>query len=747
VAELPRVAAPEAIGLDQLLLDAKLEIPTPRAGFVSRADLVSVARGSDRRVIAISAPSGYGKSSLLYQWAAEEDRPVAWVSLDRFDDDAVSLLSLLASAFVRATGADPSLVADMRGHGASALGRAAPRLAAALRAAPHPFVFILDDLHELRSPASHDVLSVVIDGVPTGSQFIAASRTEQPHIPRLRASRDTLEYGVADLALDASGAKHIFAEADVDLTGDLADAVTAHTEGWPVGLYLTALIAHDSDHAAVVVSGDDRYVADYLYGECLAGLSAEAQSFLRRTAVLERFTAELCDALLEETGSQARLRKLEASNVFMVALDRRRDWYRYHPLFREFLLSELRRIEPDLVTDLHVRAADWYETKGSPAMAIDQLLETPEINRCVRLVTEVALSTYQAGQLQTVRRWLNVLGDRAVADYPPLAVLAGWIAVISGQPREADRWANVIDSASFDLPPADGSASFASARSMLRAMMCPAGPAQARADADFGMAEEPAWSPWRDQALCLAAEARLLIGEVDEAEALFVEASSVSVSTGNTDALVLSDSEQALIAMDHGRWVESAHLVEAALAVIAEHHLDDHAFAVVAFAGAARLALHRGDPMAASQELTRAMRARQFCTPATPALAVRVRLQLAKTYFAVGDHATARHLMREADEVLMRRPALGTLVDEVSAFRSVIDSGTSGASGAPPLTPAELRLLPYLQTHLTIPEIGARLFVSRNTVSTELGSIYRKLGVSSRNDAVDRASAVGLLGR
>ena len=172
---------------------------------------------------------------------------------------------------------------------------------------------------------------------------------------------------------------------------------------------------------------------------------------------------------------------------------------------------------------------------------------------------------------------------------------------------------------------------------------------------------------WRDQAECLAAEARLLIGQVDQAETLFAGASELSISTGNADVHVLADSERALIAMDNGRWVEAAHLVEGALALIEEHRLDDYAIAVVAFAGAARVALHRGDPASASRELTRAMRARQFCTYAAPALAVRVRVNLAKTYIAMGDHATARHLMRENEEILLRRPALGTLVNDVSA--------------------------------------------------------------------------------
>ncbi|MFF1876927.1 LuxR C-terminal-related transcriptional regulator [Leifsonia sp. NPDC058230] len=744
--EITRVTAPSVGALDQLLLDTKLAIPLPRAGFVSRADLISRGSQSDRRVVAITAPSGYGKSTLLSQWAAAEDRPVAWVSLDRFDDDPAALLFLLASAFARATNADPSLISDMRGPGGALLGRAAPRLASAFRTSPRPFVIMLDDLHELDSPSCHDVLSVVLGGIPLGSQFIAASRVEQPHVPRLRSSGDTIEFGVDDLALDATGAQRIFAEESVELDAVHADAVADRTEGWPVGLHLAAIIARDTDDLTTAVSGDDRFVADYLYRESLTGLPDEIQQFLRRTSVLDQFSAELCDAILHESGAQARLRDLERLNVFLVPLDRHRDWYRYHSLFREFLAGELRRTEPDLIGDLHSRAADWYEVNGSPAKAIEHLLETSDVVACVRLVTELALPTYQAGQMETVHRWITALGDDAVAAYPPLAVLTGWIAVISGHAAEADRWAQVIDRASFDGVPADGTASFASARAMLRSMMCTDGPDQAAADAAFGLSQESLASAWRDQAVCLVAEAHLLIGEVDEAEARFAEATALAIPAGNIDVQVLSDTERALILMDHGRWVEASGLVDGAMTAIDEHRLNDYAISVLTFSSAARLALHRGDLPRAAQELTRAMRARQYCTYAAPALAVRARLSLARTYVAVGDEATAHHLMREIDEVLMRRPRLGTLTDEVAAFRTIIDTDARGPAGASPLTPAELRLLPYLQTHLTIPEIGARLFVSRNTVSTEVGSIYRKLGVSSRSDAVNRATAIGLLG-
>ena len=508
-------AAPAVVALDELLLDAKLSVPQPRSGAVSRADLIETARASDRRVVGLTAPAGYGKSTLLIQWARAEDRLVAWVSLDRFDDDPAVLLTLLASAYARISSGNADVIADMRSVGVSALGRAAPSLASVFRASPEPFVLILDDLHELKSPACHDVLGVVISGIPRGSQMVAASRSDQPHLPRLRASGDAVEFQANDLALDAAGAEQIFSQAHVRLTPEQAVAMTERTEGWPVGLYLAAAIARDSNGEALTVSGEDRYVVDYLYRESLMHQPESGQRFLRRSAVLDQLSGPLCDAVLGEPAAAERLRDLESSSTFLVPLDRRREWYRYHALFREFLLNELRRVEPEVITKLHLRAADWYESNGSPATAVEHLLNTAERDRCVQLVTTLVLPTHNLGQLSTVERWLSTLGDAAIEAYPPLAVLAGWVAALAGHTTDAQRWATIIDTASFEGVPVDGTASFDSARAMLRSLMCPAGPEQALRDGLLAIAAEPPWSPWRDQALGICGEAFLLTGDLE----------------------------------------------------------------------------------------------------------------------------------------------------------------------------------------------------------------------------------------
>ena len=751
VAEVSR--EPDAQGapgeLDDLLLDAKLAVPTVGHPVVSRAALIDAARATGRRVVDVTAPAGYGKSTLLAQWAASEDRAVAWVSLDRLDDDPLHLLVALASAFARVHGGDARLVGDMVGTQASLLGRAAPRLAAALRTSPVPFVLVLDDLHEVRAPACHDVLGVVIAGIPPGSQLVTAGRTAQPHLPRLRAAGETVEVTAEDLALDVSGTQQVFAASEVPISHATAVAVTERTEGWPVGIFLASLIARDGVGEAAALTGEDPYVSDYLQRETFGTLPEPVRRFLRRTAVLEDLSAPLCDAMLGVTSSRQLLRDLEESHVFLVPLDRHRGWFRYHGLFREFLLGELLATEPELADPLRTRAAAWFEAHDSPARAVELLLATSDREHCVHLVTRIVLTLFQTGRLATIDRWLRALGDDAVAGHPPLAVLAGYAAVYGGRPVDVERWGAVVDAVTSHDDTDDGAPAFAVARAMFHGLRCPDGPERMVQDADLAVAAEPAWSPWRPAAFALSGEARLLVGEHQRAAQDLEQAAEAAAALDDSDTLVLALAHLAHLDMDHGRWRQADGRVQRALAVAEEHRIVDYPTCALAFAAGARVHLHRGDTDEATRLLTRGMRARTSCTYAYPTLAVRVRLHLARTSWATGDVATVRHLQREVDDVLRHRPALGALADEAAVLRTLLDpvrqAPAPGVAGGP-LTPAELRLLPYLQTHLTIREIGERLFVSRNTASSEIGSIYRKLGVSSRSEAVRRAAAVGLLG-
>jgi len=334
-----------------------------------------------------------------------------------------------------------------------------------------------------------------------------------------------------------------------------------------------------------------------------------------------------------------------------------------------------------------------------------------------------------------------------IARYPPLAVLRCWEGVLTGDTAKAELWAAVVDAVSFDGEPATGAASFDSARALLRAGLCASGPEQMMADAAFSLGQEPAWSPWRDTALWLLAESHLLTGHPDEARTAFAEASTTAAGTSGWDTIPLCEAQVAWLAMDRGEWQEAAGRLDLALGTIDAQQLHGYVSSLTAFAGAARLSLHRGDVKEAHRQLARAMRARPAATYLLPYHAARLRLQLARVYLALAEQATVRQLLREIDEIARRRPALGTLIDEVREFRDVLASRAApDAIGVVPLTPAELRVLPYLPTHLTADKIAERLFLSGHTVKTEIKAVYRKLGVSSRNDAVQRATEMGLLG-
>ncbi len=740
-------AAPSTNDFDTRVLEHKLSVPQLHHAAVSRAGLIQAARSSrDCRVVGITAPAGYGKSTLLAEWASAEERRVGFVALDRFDDDPARLVQLLASVCGRMDPGLRELAHDVAGAGTAILARAAPSLAAAIRSSTSPFVLMVDNLNELQSGSCHDVLSVFIDGVPRESQLVTASRFEQPHLPRLRVSGDVTEIGAADLALDPKGARQIFSAQKLTLSPEEARVVTERTEGWPAGLYLAALISKENDGGLNAVTGDDRYVADYLYREAWSNQPDDLQRFLWRTSVLDQLCGPLCDAVAVSSCGAEYLHRMEASSLFIIPLDRRREWYRYHALFREFLFGELCRREPEAIEKLHLRAADWYEANGTKRFAVEHLLQTADQDRSSQLVSQLMSSLYQTGELATRQRWLATLGDAAIKRYPPLAVYAALGGLVCGEPAVTERWAAFLEGVSFTGPPSAEFVSFESGRALVRAAMCADGVEQMMRDAKLAVSEEPEWSGWRNQALWALGEAYVLVDDVERAITCLADACSTAVERGQIDVLIYGNAELGRLAMDRGDWQDGADRVNRALAGIDEYRMQEYASSLLAYSCGARLCSHRGDLSGARRYLVRAMRARPSATYAWPFLAVRLRTELGKLYLALGETTTARHLLREIDEILIHRPSLGTIVEEVEAFGRAIESASAGPS-AGPLTPAELRVLPYLQTHLTLAAIAERLFVSRSTVNSQVTSIYRKLGVSSRPDAVSRATSMGLLGR
>jgi LuxR family transcriptional regulator, maltose regulon positive regulatory protein len=732
------------------LVESKLHPPPARPGIVARTGLVDRLLASDGvPVVGVVAPVGYGKTTLLAQWAQRTGRRVGWVSVDQRDNDPAVLLTYIAVALDRVEPLDPMVVRGLAAPGASILGAVA-RLAAAMAAITQPVALVLDHLELLENQACLDVVAELAAQLPAGAQLLVASRTAPPlPVALLRAQGRVLELGVEDLAMDDQEARALLEGAGVGLDDAAVNELLARTEGWPVGLYLAAL-AHKAGgpraHAWAGFTGDDRFMADYLRSEVLGKLPPELLSFLTRTAVLDRMSGPLCDAVLETTGSSAVLAGLEGSNLLLVPLDRQRRWYRYHHLFQELLTAELGRREPGLVPGLHARAASWCEANGLPETAIDHAQAAGDPDRVARLVWELAMPAYGAGRVDTTRRWLGWFEDQGLLGrYRSVAVLGAWLQALVGEPVAAERWADVAEQGPVAGTLPDGSTT-QSYLSLLRALLCRHGVDRMRADTQAALAELSPGSQWRPTAQLLEGIGSLLAGETDRADLLLTQAVEVATGAGALPVAAIALAERSLVAMGQQDWIKATILAEQASGVVRAGELDGYVASALVYAVAARVAVHQGEVPQAQEQLAGATRLRPLLTYALPYFAVQTLLELGRVCLAVEDAAGARVVLRQAHDVLRRRPDLGILPTQVDELRSKLDTSRGRAVGVSSLTTAELRVLPLLATHLSFREIGERLHLSPHTIKTQAMSVYRKLGVSSRSQAVQRAQQLGLGG-
>ena len=734
------------------LIAAKLHRPLLRPGTVRRSALIErLARGDRRPIISVVAPAGYGKTTVLAQWAERNGQAFAWVSVDEADNDPKVLLTYVAKALDAVEPVGERVFDALASPGSSVPGSVVPRLGSAFSSMASPVALVLDDVHALHNSECRAALSVLADHVPGGSRLVLAGRAEPPlRIARLRAEGRLLEVGPGDLSLTWEEASWLLRNVDLALGADEVAELHRRTEGWPAGLYLAALYLKEGGplaDAAVSFSGDDRLVSEYLESEFLARISRRHRTFLTRSAVLERMCGPLCDAVLDMSGSAAALADLERSNLLLVPLDRRGDWYRYHHLFRDMLLAELHRQEPDLMPVLQGRAAQWYERHREPEEALEYWMKAGEADSVARLAGALAFPAYQRGRVATVERWLGWLEDNAAMDrYPAIAALAVMFYALTGKPVHADRWADVAERAAAVTSLPDGSRSIEPWLALLRAVLCRDGVEQMRADAELAATTMAPGSFLRTASLTYLAEAHLMAGDQDRADVLFEDA----VAEGRVGGVMLGPcvalAERSLLAIARGAWDLGDRYLAEARSLAREGKLEDYPTVVILYAVAARMALHEADRPRAEAELTRAQRLRPGLTYALPHMAVQARIELARCYLALSDFGAARTLLREADEILARRPALGVFVRQAADLRAGLSRARgSSALGASALTTAELRVLPMLSTHLSFPEIAEEMFLSRHTVKAEAMSIYRKLGVSSRSQAVSRARELALL--
>jgi LuxR family transcriptional regulator, maltose regulon positive regulatory protein len=734
------------------LLASKLRPPLIRPGTVRRSSLIKrLAGGDSRPVVSVVAPAGYGKTTLLSQWAEGNGQSFAWVSVDEADNDPKVLLSYVAEALDAVEPIDERVFDALASPASSVPGSVVPRLGSAFSSMTSPVVLVLDDVHLLRNSECRAALSVLAGHVPGGSRLVLAGRAEPPlRIARLRAEGKITEIGPGDLSLTSDEASSLLRDAGVPLGEEDVTELHKRTEGWPAGLYLAALYLREGGPfagAAFSFGGDDRLVSDYLESEFLSRISRQQRAFLTRTAVLERMCGPLCEAVLELSGSAAVLADLAGSNLLLVPLDRRGEWYRYHHLFRDMLLAELHRLEPGLMPVLRRRAAGWCLDNGMPEEAVEYSMAAGDVDGAARLVGQFVVPAYRQGRVTTVQRWFGWLEDRGrIEGYPMVAVLASLFSALTGRPVDAERWADAVDRWQYGDPARPDDPSAEAWAALLRAILCRRGIEQMRADADEAVRRFAAGSFVTPAPALLQGIARILCGDPDGGESSLEDAVSIGEKANAPDDLAIALCEQALLAMARSEWDRAEVLAGQARTVLRRAGIEESYATPLICALRARAAMHRGDAPAAREELVSAQPLRPLLTYALPYLAVQARIELARVHLALTDTAGARTLMREVGDLLKRRPGLGTLTGEAEALRAQLSGErNSSVPGASALTAAELRLLPMLSTHLSFPEIAAELFLSRTTIKTQAMSVYRKLGASSRSQAVARSRELGLL--
>jgi LuxR family maltose regulon positive regulatory protein len=735
------------------VLEGKIAIPAARPGDVSRTALVNRLRATTEVPVAtLTAPAGYGKTTLLGQWAGRDARAFAWLALDSRDNDPVALVRHIAAALDQVGAVDSWVTDALRFPGESIWTAALPRLATAVASRAQPFVLVLDDAHVLRAGDQTEALRALADHMRGGSMVVLAGRRPSAlPIAAWRASGTLLELGAGDLALSRREGELLLRGSGIRVSPAEAAVLVAATEGWPAGLRLAAQELEGREQATAsvpraTISGADRDIADYLRAETLAHVSTERLAFLRRTSVLERMCGPLCDAVLQRAGSTRELADVERSNLLIVPLDRRREWYRYHRLLRDLLRRELDELEPELVPELHRRAADWYEERGDLESTLPHAHAAGDFERAATIIATIALPAYQHGRIAAVEAWLERFDDASLKRFPAVAVVAAWIHAMRGRSAAAVRLLAMAAAQTLDDPLPDGCTSLRPWAAVVRAGLCRDGVDTMLADARAALAELPESSPWRPAALAIQGAAHLLLADLEHADDVLAAAAEAAEEVDAPSARVGALGERALVASERGDFQAAEAMALEANALVEKDALDGYVASVLTRIAGARALLRHGRWDEAHAELAAARQLTPSLTNALPWLAVQARIELARAHVALRDEDAARRLVVELDDIVANSAPLGVLAarvaalrDEIEAIRETDDVTLSG------LTAAELRLLPFLATHLSFREIGERLFVSRNTIKTQAISVYRKLGVSSRTAAIERASELGLV--
>lgn len=429
------------------ILPTKLHIPTSRNALIHRARLIEkLNAGLHRKLTVVSAPAGFGKTTLLGDWVSHCQRPVAWLSLSESDKEPVQFLSYLVAALQTVDSTIGHLVVEaLKASQLPAIESLLSPLLNEIASVSDAFLLVLDDYHLVDSEPIEQAILFLLEHLPPSMHLVLATRVD-PQLPlaRLRVKGELSEVRATDLRFTFQETDSFLQQAmKLELPKEESEALTQRTEGWIAGLQLAGLSLQGLDDTSDFVrsfSGSHRFVLDYLLEEVLRQQSEDVRRFLLSTSILERLSGSLCNAVTENTGSQAMLERLERGNLFVVPLDHSREWYRFHHLFADALRLALREAQPETIRDLHLRACEWYVQHSQMPEAIHHALKAQAYSRASELLEEQWPSmdvSYQSGNWLS---WAKQIPEFVAFERPLLCEGLGWSLLYAGQLEAALQW-------------------------------------------------------------------------------------------------------------------------------------------------------------------------------------------------------------------------------------------------------------------------------------------------------------------
>jgi LuxR family maltose regulon positive regulatory protein len=728
------------------VIATKLFRPSLRQQSVERKRLHDVLRqGLALPLTLVVAPAGWGKSTIVADWLARDAVTAGWVSLDGGDNDPKRFWRyLLLAADQAGSAAGAVALRRLDAAGSDVLRDVLPAFVNELASAEAPLVLVLDDYHLVTSGRVHATVATLLDRSPPQLHLMVITRADPPlPLSRLRVRGDLAELRAEDLRFSAGEAVEFFSSRLGPLLSEHdVLRLLARTEGWAAGLQLAALRLRDrADPADFIerLTGADWHIVNYLGEEVLATQPPEVREFLLVTSVLNRMCAPLCDALTERADGASLISEIYRANLFLVPLDDEHRWFRYHHLFGGLLRHELARTAPDRPPVLHRRAAQWYADHGDAAEAIGHAIASGDEALSGRLVAAHWRRPFNAGQLDTVRMWLDALPADLVATSASLSAARAWVALDTGRLEEVGA---ALDAAETSVPP-DAQLMVLRALQLYKA-----------GDVGGAAARLREISPSPDDPF-IATVHRLVqgiswmwLGDTGRARELLVEAARRAEDDGNRLAYIYAEGCRALLAVNRGDLTLADSLVADAESAVGQTLSGSHFVAMFPALARARLGIERADWAGARQaaevavELGRRGAGRVELAAALLTAAKASRICPDPQDPGVDPGA----LLGEARGILRHCADPGPLVSTwLAAEQRAAAARTRQEGLIEPLTDRELAILRLLPAPSSLRQLAAELFVTPNTLKTHLRAVYRKLGAESREEAVIRARERGLI--